>query len=249
MSEPPSPRRSGRVARMMVALAAVVMMLVTARLGWWQLDRAEQKLALQAAIQSQAQTAPLGLRQLPGDAQAAQTQWHRPVELRGQWLSSATVYLDNRQMRGRPGFFMLTPLQMVDGTAVLIQRGWLPRDQLDRTRLPSITTPTGEVVVIGRMAPWPSRLTQLGEDMPGVIRQNLTEQSYARETALTLRPFSVQQTEGPEGDGLLRDWPVPAVDVHKHYGYAGQWFTFCAMIAGLYVWFQLIRPRRRRSQP
>ncbi|TDM09964.1 MAG: transmembrane cytochrome oxidase [Ideonella sp. MAG2] len=222
-------------------------MAITARLGWWQMDRAQQKLALQAAIAAQAQSEPLDASRLPADEAAAQAQWHRPATLRGQWVAKATVFLDNRQMRGRPGFFVMTPLLLADGTAVLVQRGWVPRDQVDRTRLPSLETTDGEIQVEGRIAPWPSRLTQLGEDAPGVIRQNLDAGAYARETALTLRPFSVQQTVGPVGDGLLRDWPVPAVDVHKHYGYAGQWFTFCVMIAGLYVWFQIIRPRRLRQ--
>ena len=40
---------------------------------------------------------------------------------------------------------------------------------------------------------------------------------------------------------------APAADVHKHYGYAFQWFALCALIVGLYVWFQLIRPRRRAA--
>jgi surfeit locus 1 family protein len=49
-------------------------------------------------------------------------------------------------------------------------------------------------------------------------------------------------------DGLLRNWPQPAVDVGKHYGYAAQWFGFCAIIGGLYAWFQLIRPRLQHAQ-
>ena len=46
-------------------------------------------------------------------------------------------------------------------------------------------------------------------------------------------------------DGLLRQWPRPALDVHKHYGYAFQWFALCALMTGLYVWFQLVLPRRQ----
>ena len=46
-------------------------------------------------------------------------------------------------------------------------------------------------------------------------------------------------------DGLLRQWPEPASDVHKHYGYAFQWFGLSALVIVLYVWFQIIRPRRR----
>jgi surfeit locus 1 family protein len=60
---------------------------------------------------------------------------------------------------------------------------------------------------------------------------------------------SVQQADSSAtaGDGLLRQWPLPAVDVHKHYGYAFQWGALGALMTGLYVWFQLIRPRLRRA--
>ena len=52
-------------------------------------------------------------------------------------------------------------------------------------------------------------------------------------------------------DRLLRQWPAPAVDVGKHHGYAFQWFALCALITGLALWFQIIRPRleHRHGQP
>ena len=48
-------------------------------------------------------------------------------------------------------------------------------------------------------------------------------------------------------DGLRRDWPAPAADLGKHHGYAFQWFALSTLIMGLYVWFQLIQPRRRAA--
>ena len=39
----------------------------------------------------------------------------------------------------------------------------------------------------------------------------------------------------------------PAAGVDKHHGYAFQWFALCALTAGLYVWFQIIQPRRRAA--
>ena len=63
-----------------------------------------------------------------------------------------------------------------------------------------------------------------------------------------LLPLALLQTGPAAGpaEGLKRDWSAPALDVQKHYGYAGQWFVFAAMTVGLYAWFQLIRPRLRR---
>lgn len=239
-----------------VLLAAVAVVALTTRLGVWQLDRAAQKQALQHAMAAQAEAPPLPADALPRTPQAAERAQHRRIVLRGHWLPQHTVYLDNRQMRGRPGFFVLTPLQLPGGDAVLVQRGWLPRDFAERTRIAPYATPDGEVELTGRIAAWPSRLAELGDEAPGPIRQNLDHAAYAAQTRLALRPLAVAELATGAGtappdtspDGLLRDWPRPAVDVAKHHGYAAQWFGLAALTAGLYVWFQLIQPRRRRAR-
>eukprot|EP01030_Chromulinospumella_sphaerica_P005789 gene5789-5664_t len=83
---------------------------------------------------------------------------HRAVTLQGRWLPEHTVYLDNRQMQGRPGFYVVTPLLLPDEkTVVLVQRGWVARNFQDRTQVPRIDTPTGPVQVQGRVAALPSR--------------------------------------------------------------------------------------------
>jgi surfeit locus 1 family protein len=172
---------------------------------------------------------------------------HRTVTLRGRWMPEHTVYLDNRQMNDRPGFYALTPLMLDDGSAVLVQRGWLPRDPADRTHITAPPPPAGRVQVQGRIALDSPRLFEFDAAASGPIRQNLHVASYAQETALPLRPLIIVQEDGQSApaDGLLRQWPVPAADVSKHYGYAFQWFAMSALIMGLYVWFQLIRPSRR----
>ena len=229
-----------------VLVAALLGAGVAARLGWWQLDRAAQKNALQSALDTRRALPPLNSAALATDTAPAVAQHHRAIDLQGRWLSQATVYLDNRQMNGRPGFFAITPLLLDDGSAVLVQRGWLPRDGADRARALAPPLPAGTVQVHGRIAPPPGRLFEFDGAASGAIRQNLKLDDFAHELALSLRPLSVVQEEGakPLGDGLLRQWPQPAAGVHKHYGYAFQWFALSALILGLYVWFQLIRPRR-----
>lgn len=248
---PPDPAAAAPAAsrgrRAIVVLAAVALTLLTARLGVWQLDRAAQKVALQAERDAQASAPPLAADALPANETLAAAVHHRRITLSGQWTAAHTVYLDNRQMEGRPGFFVLTPLRLPDGSAVMVQRGWLPRDMADRSRIAPYRTAQGLVEVQARIAPWPSRLTSLGEDAAGAIRQNLDRPAFERETGLALRPLSLVELPhaGNAGDGLRREWPQPAVDVHKHYGYAAQWFGLSALTAGLYVWFQLLRPWRR----
>ena len=229
-----------------VLLAAVLSVALTARLGWWQLDRAAQKSQLQAAMDSRRALPPLAPADLAAEPAAASAQHHRAIALQGQWVAEQTIYLDNRQMKGVPGFFAVTPLRLDDGTAVLVQRGWLPRDQADRTRIVAAPARDGRVRVQGFIAPPPGRLYEFDAAASGAIRQNLDLNAFARETGLRLRPVSVQQQDDASQppDGLLRQWSAPASGVHKHYGYAFQWFALSALILGLYVWFQLIRPRR-----
>lgn len=228
-----------------VTLAAVMGMAVTAALGRWQLGRAAEKEALQAAIDARGSQSVLDARSAAGlDAQLDLL--HRRVEARGQWVGERTVFLDNRQMNGRPGFFVVTPLRLEGEAGVLlVQRGWVPRNFEDRTRVPTIDTPAGSVVVQGRLAAPPSRLYEMGPAEAGTIRQNLDLAQFRAETGLPLAGLSIQQT-GPATDGLLRDWPQINTGVDKHYGYAFQWFGLCALMAILYVWFQIVRRFRGR---
>ena len=239
-----------RFERVVILLAAVAACLGAARLGLWQLDRAAQKNAAQSSIDQRRTLPALATSELARNPSEAAAQLHRVALLSGRWMASATVFLENRQMQGRPGFYVLTPLLLEDGTAVVVQRGWLPRDLLDRTQVAAPSLPDGAVRVSGRIAPAPTRLYELGADATGPIRQNLDLNAYAAETGRTLRPLSLLQAAtsgGAPPDGLRRDWPQAAAGVEKHYGYAFQWFALSVLIAGLYVWFQLIRSRTRAA--
>ena len=172
---------------------------------------------------------------------------YRQVLLNGRWLTENTVFLDNRQMNAKPGLFVVTPLALTDSPAVvLVQRGWVQRNFLDRSSLPVLDTPSGTVTVIGRIAPPPSKLYELGDPQAGRIRQNLDMTAFEKESGLSFLPVSVQQV-GVQADGLQRDWSQPATGVDKHYGYAAQWFGLSGLFAILYVWFQIVKkfkPRR-----
>lgn len=237
---------SPRARRIVVLVATLAMVALTARLGWWQLDRAAQKLALQAQREARGQEPPLATEALARTPQAAALQHERRIVLEGRWLPAHAVFLDNRQMDGRPGFFLVMPLEVAPGDAVLVQRGWAPRDVRDRAALPTVPTEAGRVRVAGVVAPPPGRTFALGDADTGVLRQNLDVESFGRERGLALRPLSIRQDEGPPEDGLRRQWPAPAADVQKHYGYAFQWFALSSLLTGLYVWFQLLGPWWRR---
>lgn len=224
----------------LVTMAAILAVATTASLGRWQLSRAAEKMALQSSIDTQFTATALDTQALATHPDPTQL-LHRRLKLRGRWLPDRTVFLDNRQMDGRVGLYVLTPLQLEGSSlVVLVQRGWVPRNFLDRTALAPIQTPTGSVEVEGRIVPPPSKLYEIGPSQPGLIRQNLDLPSFAAELGVPMVAMSVQQIDSTS-EGLLRDWPVPATGVDKHYGYAFQWFGLCGLISILYVWFQLVR--------
>ena len=237
--------------RALVWAVALAAMALTASLGRWQLSRAAEKEALQAAVAERQRLPALdgaSLAQALSDDQAREL-LHRAITLRGQWLADRTVFLDNRPMARQTGFYVLTPLRLTGSDrVVLVQRGWAPRHQVDRSLLPPVQTPTGEVQVSGRIAAHPPRVYRLGQEQGGAIRQNLDLDAWRAETGLPLAPVLVVQT-GAASDGLQRDWPEAASGVEKHYGYAFQWFGLCTLIGLLLLWFQVVRPlyRARRA--
>jgi surfeit locus 1 family protein len=224
----------------LILFAALAGVAVTLSLGFWQWGRAQQKLGLAASIEARRALPPLDERALAGEPAALA---HRQVVLHGRWMPEHTVFLDNRQMAGRQGFYVVTPLRLPSGTAVLVQRGWAPRDFADRTRLPPVQTPAGDVVVRGRLAPPPAKLYEFQAGDAGAIRQNLDLARFGAELRMPLAAVSVVQLGAPS-EGLLREWPQAASGADKNYGYAFQWWALSVLISVLYVWFRIIAPRR-----
>ncbi|MBK1689318.1 SURF1 family protein [Rubrivivax gelatinosus] len=230
-------------------IVTLVFAALCVRLGFWQLDRAAAKLALRAEVAERAALPPLAAAVLAATPEAAAAQHYRRVTLAGRWLADRTVALDNRQVDGRPGFVLVTPLVLADGSAVAVQRGWLPRDAAERSRIAAPPLPAALVQVAGQLAPPPSRLFAFGADAPGaVIRQNLDLGAWSAEIGVPLRPLSLVQLDGPRtaADGLRRVMPQPSADVSRHRVYAGQWFLFAALALVLYVGILVFRARRPR---
>jgi len=245
-------RKRGNLWRWLATLGGMLGVGVAIALGFWQLDRAAQKQQRHLAMQAQAAAQPLdatGVQQaLQAQAGDVQALLYRPVVLQGQWLPAHSIYLDNRQMQGRPGFYVFTPLQLGSGQAVLVQRGWIARNFQDRQALQAVQTPAGPVTVQGWLAGPPARLYELGDAQASdtqypQIRQNLDLVAFAQASGLPLWPLTVVQT-GAASEGLLRAWPQPGSGVATHHGYAFQWFAISAVLAVMVLWFQWLRPLR-----
>lgn len=243
-------------------LAAVLVIAITCALGNWQLDRAHQKTARAERLHRLAAMPPLDLATVP-PAMRGEELVDRPVRAHGRFDSRHVVLLENRPHGDgrdtRSGFLVLTPLWL-DGqrdagdasgqrSAVLVLRGWLPRDPVDRTRIAPFTTPDDIVSVNGVALGSVPRVYSLGDaaDEAGqTIRQNLDLQRYAAETGLPLLPIVLRQ-HGGLADGLARDWPAADLGTQRHYGYAFQWFGLATLTLVLLLGLSWRRARRMRA--
>ncbi len=226
-------------------IATLVVAGIGIALGNWQTRRAEEKIAIADAIAARNQLDPLPVRALPENAVPGE---FRPVTVSGSFVREWPVYLDNRPLNGRAGFYLLMPLRVTGSErVVLVLRGWFPRDPQDRQRLPSIPVPQDEVNVTGRVRTSVGKLMQLGETpalTPGAVVQNVGIEALATASRLPLQNFIIEQTNDL-GDGLVRDWPLPSAGVDSHRAYAFQWY---ALSAAAFLFF-IVTGFRRASKP
>jgi surfeit locus 1 family protein len=249
------------------SLAVLIVVLLGLALGFWQLRRADEKAALQLALDQAAASPPVLLSAAPaaaGGAPPPQAAGATPalpppaaidghrVRARGTFIDSRSIFLDNRTRESVAGFHVLTPLKLEGREEhVLVLRGWVARDPWDRNRLPALQTP-GHVVEVDGLAV--ARLSQpmmLGEDpVPAPderLWQHFDYEKFSTWAGVPLYPVVVRQTVEPDyRDGLARDWNQPGVSVDRHVGYAFQWFALTA--AAIVTWLVVLWRRRKESR-
>jgi surfeit locus 1 family protein len=175
---------------------------------------------------------------------------HRQVILVGRYTGH-TVVLEGRDMAGRSGFYVLSPLveKGDTGLALLVQQGWVRKREFVKDRRP----PRGNVVIEGRLAIPSLGVEAKAAGETGLIRQNLSLQGYASELGIRLVSMVVLQEPGSEWsendirqDLFQRRWPEL---YPRDRNIARNGWAMLALAAALAAIAVRIRPRRRPSVP
>lgn len=219
------------------SVSAAAFIVLALSLGNWQSRRAEEKIEAARKIDEAMREAVLSI---PAASVEAAGFEGRRVAARGRFIPRATLFLDNKVLRGAAGYRVLTPLALEGGDMhVLVDRGWIAAG--DRSRLPTVATPEAPVTIEGRaMTPGRRFLELAPEESSGARRQNLVIEREQERLALKLQPFVIEQT-GDARDGLERARERPDSGVERHRSYALQWYSFAALAAVLYVVLNLRR--------
>lgn len=224
-------------------LATLALLPVLVGLGVWQLERAEQKLALQQSHDRRATESPL---RMYSTMQDAETFRYRRVQVRGHYEPEHQILHDNRVHQGQAGYHVLTPFVIENGTVrVLVNRGWLPAGR-DRRQLPAALAPAGEIEISGVAVLPPEPGMRLGAAAPAgpglpVLWQNIDLGAIAVRLQQPFQPVILLLDPEVKEGGYVRSWPRLETGVTTSQSYAFQWFTMAIALAAIYI---LVNTRR-----
>lgn len=212
-------------------------------LGFWQLQRADEKRDLLVMYEARREAEPMSLLTLQQHSDVA----YRRVRIEGMFDAQHSLILDNRSRDGQVGVEVLQPFyDQLSDRWVLVNRGW--QAWPDRRVAPQFDTPNS-VVGLYAWAYQPLGKTFLlradaaEPRWPQLINAVDTDKLWAQLTRKGV-PYELRLEPGPAA--LRASWPVVAMGPDKHVGYAVQWFALAFTLLGLFIYFVMHNAREHR---
>jgi surfeit locus 1 family protein len=223
---------SSRTRRTVVLIVvAVGVAALCVRLGFWQLSRLHDRRAFERAVVAglASDARPIADVLPPGAPVDVDAVRYQRVVATGTFDPEHEVVLYGRGLGDREGHHVLTPLVLPDGTAVVVDRGWVPfRD--DTPPVTEAAPPSGEVTVTGILLPSEGGLP--GEGGGPAVAQ-LTHANLAQLASQLPYPIEplwlLLRQESPPGGELPEPAPFAMPEAPPHLSYAIQWFAFAVI--------------------
>ena len=211
-----------------ILILATMAFLVS--LGFWQLDRADQKRTIEASIQK----ANTGVVELIVNQNELLNKEYYEVRLQGSYIGDKQFIYDNQIVDQASGYYVLTPFVLTgQSNAIMINRGFIPwngrRDQLDDIAVDS-TYREIKIQVSRPIKRIELKTSDISNQFPVLIQaidfdviEEISSASFVDVIGL-LDPSS--------DDGFVRKWEPYTGSIEKHIGYAIQWFLM-ALVLGI----------------
>lgn len=221
-----------------LVLLAVAVSVACVFLGRWQWHRHVARDAAIRLVEQNYSADPVPLDALltaPGATLDPGDVW-RQATVTGTYDADATVLLRNRPVNSQPGFHVITPLVLEDGSALVVDRGWVAWDDDASGELDVPAPPAGEVTVTVHLRP----------DEPADARSAPAGQVQAINVGQVLAAggsdaawyggYGGLVEESPAPSVALGALPAPSTDPGSHLSYAFQWWTFSAGSLVAFSW-------------
>ncbi|HIL21222.1 MAG TPA: SURF1 family protein [Candidatus Thioglobus sp.] len=210
------------------ALITIMVVFLTS-LGFWQLDRADEKRAIEKAIE----VANTGTVEIVTELDGLEAKEYYQLRLNGHYLPEKQFIYDNQIVQQTSGYYVITPFVIADSNkAILINRGFMPwNGQRDKLADIELSTSTTEIKV---QISLPVKRMELGEseidtEFP-ILVQSLDLVEMSGLSGLDFAP--VLGLLSPESEnGFVRQWKPYTGSIGKHIGYAIQWFLMALVLA------------------
>ncbi len=219
--------------RKYISLIVLVGVIILVRLGFWQLERHEQRMARNAVINARIDQAPVPLATVL--ALPVHEQEYRHVQIVCSFQTNQQLLWRNRSYQGTTGYQILTVCQPDSGDAVLVNRGWIPyQDGL--TDWETRYTPVSGLQML-------SGIWRLSQPPLATVTEIAPRNGWRdRWFAITIPAIAAQMQrslapgfiELQPGDEVVTTYPVRStmsdMGLGSHFGYAIQWFSFAVIL-------------------
>ena len=199
-------------------------------LGFWQLDRANEKRAIEASIQK----ANTGIVELITDENRLLEKEYYQVRLKGQYQSNKQFIYDNQIVDQVSGYYVLTPFKLEgQPSTIIINRGFIPWNG-DREKLADVSIEKTKSEIKVQISKPIKRIelksSEIGNNFPVLIQAV----DLVKMSELAGIDFSsmVGLLDASMDDGFVRKWEPYTGSIEKHIGYAVQWFLM-AIVLGI----------------
>lgn len=212
---------------------AVLIALVCCVLGRWQWHRREDRLAANEPLVANYGAAPVDVTSvLPAGTDLPDEDVWTQVRVSGTYDTDAQVLVRNRPRDEQTGYEVLVPLVLADGTALLVDRGWVPAGD-DSARPDAVpAAPAGTVVVTAHLRQFEEQ--RRGTTPDGQVG-SIAQESVTEATGLDLLGgYGLLESEDPAPASSPARAVAPSVDEGPHLAYTVQWFGFA--LTSLVVW-------------
>jgi cytochrome oxidase assembly protein ShyY1 len=254
-------------AAVLTVVAAVVMVF----LGNWQLHRYHERAAINDRIDSADSVAAVPVESVlarpsttgsAGPSPGKKEAWTK-VTVTGRYDPAHEIQARARTVNGDVGFEIVTPLILADGTAVLVDRGWIPPADAGAVAAPTVPpAPGGQVTVVGQVHLSESRPTPIEHRDGRLDTRRISVPRLAHEMPYPVYGAYLLLTgQTPAADPAFVAIPIDHEDSWQNAGYTVQWWLFAVMALFAFGWQarreargdspspQPARPRAPRPKP
>lgn len=228
-------------------IAALLGLALLISLGNWQMQRLAWKEGLIGAIAERTHQPPVALAAVEQRAAEGGDVEYTRVSLSGSFRHDREVHLYALDDRDGPGFDILVPLGLADGSYVWVNRGYVPNGLKDAAKRRA-GQPEGEVAVVGLVRQPDAHRMFIPDNDPA---RNIwywrdidaLAASLGADASRVHRLIVDAEAEPANPGGWPRGGTTRLTLANRHLEYALTWYGLAATLVGVFIAFAIGRWR------